>query len=84
MNIRKHWKKILLIVLCVLAAVGAVLYLAMPELFRSKKSAKNESKAPDRIYPVKRGDMVIGIMLKGSVNAKPSTSLRWRLRGAQN
>lgn len=47
----------------------------MPELFRSKKSAKNESKAPDRIYPVKRGDMVIGIMLKGSVNAKTKHKL---------
>ena len=75
MNIRKRWKKILLIVLCVLAAAGMVLYFAMPGLFRSKKSAKNESKAPDRIYPVKRGDMVIGIMLKGSVNAKTKHKL---------
>ncbi|MGN0873402.1 MAG: efflux RND transporter periplasmic adaptor subunit [Victivallales bacterium] len=75
MNIRKHWKKILLIVLCVLAGGGMVLYFAMPGLFRSKKSTKNESKAPDRIYPVKRGDMVIGIMLKGSVNAKTKHKL---------
>ena len=70
MKIRTHWKKILLITVGVLIIAGGVLYFFAPNLFRAKKTASGDSRAPDRIYPVKRGEMVIGIMLKGSVNAK--------------
>lgn len=60
---------LILLLLVVLGITGGVL------IYRNsgRKSGKNtaeSAKAPDRIYPVKRGDMVIGIMLKGSVNAK--------------
>ena len=60
---------LILLLLVVFGIAGGVL------IYRNsgKKSGKNaaeSAKAPDRIYPVKRGDMVIGIMLKGSVNAK--------------
>ena len=75
MKIRAHWKKILLITIGVLIIAGGALYFFAPNLFRAKKASSGESRAPDRIYPVKRGEMVIGIMLKGSVNAKTKHKL---------
>ena len=69
-----NWKgkKTFILTLIVIAAGAAAVYYF--GVFRSSQ-AKNDvkqaaAKAPDRIYPVKRGDMVIGIMLRGSVNAK--------------
>ena len=51
---------LILLLLVVLGIAGGVL------IYRNsgRKSGKNtaeSAKAPDRIYPVKRGDMVIGI-----------------------
>ena len=65
-------KKVFLLVLAVIfAAAGAVYYffVVQPDS-QSGDSGNTSAKAPDRIYPVKRDDMVIGIMLKGAVNAK--------------
>lgn len=69
------WKKpgkkwILLLAAIAVAGAGAYCWYRMSAAKSDKKNQKSENKTPDRIYPVKRGDMVIGIMLKGSVNAK--------------
>ena len=65
-------RKTLFFLLPVLIAAGAAVWFFY---FRQNEKAVQEKrqaagKAPDRIYPVKKGDMVIGIMLRGSVNAK--------------
>ena len=65
-------KKTFILALIVIAAGAAAVYYF--GIRGSDQTADNPNqapaKAPDRIYPVKRGDMVIGIMLRGSVNAK--------------
>ena len=65
-------RKTLFFLLPVLIAAGGAVWFFY---FRQNEKAVQEKrqaagKAPDRIYPVKKGDMVIGIMLRGSVNAK--------------
>ncbi len=69
-----NWKgkKAFILTLIVIAAgAAAVYYFGVFRRGQDKNDGKQAAaKAPDRIYPVKRGDMVIGIMLRGSVNAK--------------
>ena len=69
----KSRKFILPAILLLFAVGGVLLYLKI----QTNRSAglKQENKAPDRIFKVKRGNMVIGIMLKGSVNAKTKHKL---------
>ncbi|MBO4646608.1 MAG: HlyD family efflux transporter periplasmic adaptor subunit [Lentisphaeria bacterium] len=62
---RKLW---LLIPVLIAAGVGVFFHFRQPAEKKQEKTAS--AKSPDRIYPVKRGDMTIGIMLRGSVNAK--------------
>ena len=67
----KGRKSLGLLLLFIAAAAGALYFLYL----RADKQSETEKKqaggkAPDRIYPVKRGEMIIGIMLRGSVNAK--------------
>ncbi len=69
----KSRKFILFLVLSLCAVGGVLLYLKIQESRAAGR--KQESKAPDRIYKVKSGDMVIGIMLKGSVNARTKHKL---------
>ncbi|MBO5724633.1 MAG: hypothetical protein J6S58_07385, partial [Lentisphaeria bacterium] len=54
----------------VILGIGAGIWVFKRKGKSSGGKSVESSKAPDRIYPVKRGNMVIGIMLKGSVNAK--------------
>ncbi len=73
--------KYLLVLLILSGVAGGTLYYFKPELFakyfaKEKKTDKESGSAePDRIYEVKRGDMTIGVMLKGSVNAKKNYKL---------
>ncbi|MBO7147798.1 MAG: efflux RND transporter periplasmic adaptor subunit [Lentisphaeria bacterium] len=71
MKLKKPSRKtfVILLVLLIAACAGGFFYV---KKIRAQKAtaAKNSGKAPDRIYPVKRGRLVIGIMLRGSVNAK--------------
>ncbi|MBR2365036.1 MAG: hypothetical protein IKA79_07530, partial [Lentisphaeria bacterium] len=64
----KKLKHILLLLLILLLGAGGIFFYKS-RTKNSKQEAKNND-APDRIYPVKRGQMVIGIVLRGSVNAK--------------
>lgn len=71
----------LLILAVTAGAAGAGLWYFRPDLLRrwnlipeeERTAAKTES--PDRIFKVKRGDMIIGVMLRGSVNAKKNYKL---------
>ena len=66
----KGKKLFFLILLLIAAGAGAVWYFGIRRPVAAEKEKAAGKAAPDRIYPVKRGDMVIGIMLRGSVNAK--------------
>ena len=67
-TVSKKLRIVLLILLALLLGTGGYFLYGK---FRpgTEKQAKTNP-APDRIYPVKRGQMVIGIVLRGSVNAK--------------
>lgn len=81
----KRFLRKLLIVLLLLAviagAAGAGLRYFRPDLLRrwnllpEEEKAASSGEAPDRIFKVKRGDMIIGVMLRGSVNAKKNYKL---------
>ena len=66
-------KRILAGIVLLLFCAGAALWF-----FRSssaKDALESESSSPDRIYTVKKGDLVLGVMLTGSVNAKTKYKL---------
>jgi multidrug efflux pump subunit AcrA (membrane-fusion protein) len=65
----KKLKVSLFLLLALLLAGGGFFCYKKFYVKDTKKEAKDNA-APDRIYPVKRGQMVIGIVLRGSVNAK--------------
>ena len=65
----KKLKAALFLLLALLLAGGGFFCYKKFYAKDTKKEAKDNA-APDRIYPVKRGQMVIGIVLRGSVNAK--------------
>ena len=66
----KRKKFFFLILVLIAAGAAAYAFLLRESGSGQDKKKQTAGKAPDRIYPVKRGDMVIGIMLRGSVNAK--------------
>ena len=66
----KGRKAFILILFVIAAGAAAVYFFGIRGAAKEEKKNQASGKAPDRIYPVKRGDMVIGIMLRGSVNAK--------------
>ena len=67
----KNRKTFFLILTVMLAAAAAVYFFYFrPAKLKAEEKKSVSGKSPDRIYPVKRGQMVIGIMLRGSVNAK--------------
>ena len=68
-NMSKKIKIALISLLVILLGAGGFFFYKS-RTKTEKKETKNENSAPDRIYPVKRGQMVIGIVLRGSVNAK--------------
>lgn len=76
MKLEPKKKKYLLLALAVLviaAVAGGFLY---PRYAAKKKQTKQaETKAPDRIYTAKKGDLILGVMLTGSVNAKTKYKL---------
>lgn len=76
MKLEPKKKKCLLLALAVLGiavVAGGFLY---PRYAAKKKQTKQaETKAPDRIYTAKKGDLILGVMLTGSVNAKTKYKL---------
>lgn len=68
-------KKIITGAVFVLLAVAAMVYFLDPFHLFSSGSSDSESSAPDRIFTVKRGELIIGVMLTGSVNAKTKHKL---------
>ena len=80
---RSTFRRILLLLIVLILGGGAAVYFLRPEWipFLRKNTAANEKKKadpdgmPDRIYTVIRSDMPIGVMLKGSVNAKKKHKL---------
>ncbi len=66
MNIKPIARKLLLAALAAAAAGGAVYYASV----RGSGAPALVEAAPDKIYSVKRGDLVIGVLLTGNVNAK--------------
>ena len=65
----KKLKVSLFLLLALLLAGGGFFYYRTYHVKDTEKKT-GDNVAPDRIYPVKRGQMVIGIVLRGSVNAK--------------
>ena len=65
----KKLKVSLFLLLALLQAGGGFFYYRTYHVKDTEKKT-GDNVAPDRIYPVKRGQMVIGIVLRGSVNAK--------------
>ena len=65
-------KKVFLLTLTVILLAAAACYYFFVVRAGGQPAGGDDAagKSPDRIYPVKRDDMVIGIMLKGAVNAK--------------
>ena len=70
--LRLNGKTILFLLPAAIIVAAAVYEFGYRRKSASGQPEKQQAsgKAPDRIYPVKRGNMVIGIMLRGSVNAK--------------
>ena len=68
MKLRKKFWKILIPVLVLAAAGGG--YFLYRGLTQDKKGGGSESPLPDRIFRVKKGEMILGVTLTGSVNAK--------------
>ncbi len=65
---KKKYILLAVTVLAVAAIAGGIFY----PRYATKKKAKAQAaaKAPDRIFTVKKGDLILGVMLTGSVNAK--------------
>lgn len=72
MKLKSKWYKWIALVL-ILGLCGEGWYWY--SLRTKKKEPKKSTVQPDRIYKIKRGNLVIGIMLKGSVNAKEKHKL---------
>lgn len=69
-------KKYLLLALTVLIAAAVAGGFLYPRYVTKKKQkAQADSKAPDRIFTAKKGDLILGVMLTGSVNAKTKHKL---------
>ena len=64
---KKIWVIFSILVIIALGAGGYYYYSARK---KSKQAAAQSSALPDRIFRVKRGQMVLGVTLTGSINAK--------------
>ena len=66
-----------IVALVLLLALLAGAFFVIYPRYQAKRKAKSgtETKAPDRIFTAKKGDLILGVMLSGSVNAKKKHKL---------
>ena len=61
----------ILTIAVILAAAGAGVYAAYSRYLMSEaEKAAADSRSPDKLYTVKRGELTIGVLLSGSINTK--------------
>ena len=69
-------RKLVLLAVTVLVLAAAAGFVFRPRLFpKTSGDQQTDSKAPDRIYTAKKGELILGVMLTGSVNAKTKHKL---------
>lgn len=69
-------RKLILLALTVLVLAAVAGFVFRPRLFqKTSGEQQSDSKAPDRIYTAKKGELILGVMLTGSVNAKTKHKL---------
>ena len=66
-----------IVALVLLLALLAGAFFVIYPRYQAKRKARSgtETKAPDRIFTAKKGDLILGVMLSGSVNAKKKHKL---------
>ena len=66
-----------IVALVLLLALLAGAFFVIYPRYQARRKAKSgtETKAPDRIFTAKKGDLILGVMLSGSVNAKKKHKL---------
>ncbi len=69
-------RKLVLLAVTVLVLAATAGFVFRPRLFpKTSGDRQTDSKAPDRIYTAKKGELILGVMLTGSVNAKTKHKL---------
>ena len=66
----KRDKKLLIILILLAAASGAGIWFWQRAAMKKAAELALDAKAPDKIFTVKRGDLVVGVLLTGNVNTK--------------
>ena len=63
-------KKLLIILVLLAAASGAGFWFWQRAAMKNAAELARDAKAPDKIFTVKRGDLIVGVLLTGNVNTK--------------